>query len=37
MHQYDPETMVEPEGWYRNPTTGRRRPDGDKSKEYVER
>lgn len=26
---------VEPEGWIRNPRTGRRRPDGDKSKEYV--
>jgi hypothetical protein len=25
----------EPEGWIRNPKTGRRRPDGDKSREYV--
>jgi len=25
----------EPEGWMRNPKTGRRRPNGDKSKEYV--
>ena len=26
----------EPDGWIRNPTTGRRRPDGDASKEYVQ-
>jgi hypothetical protein len=26
----------EPEGWIRNPRTGRRRPGGDKSREYVE-
>lgn len=25
----------EPEGWHRNPTTGRRRPKGDASKEYI--
>jgi hypothetical protein len=25
----------EPEGWYRHPATGRRRPGGDSSKEYV--
>lgn len=25
----------EPEGWYRHPDTGRRRPDGDPSKEVV--
>jgi hypothetical protein len=25
----------DPEGWHRNPPTGRRRPDGDASKEYV--
>lgn len=25
----------EPEGWMRNPQTGRRRPGGDASKEYV--
>ncbi len=29
----DPEG--EPEGWFRNPTSGRRRPDGDAKKEYV--
>lgn len=27
----------EPEGWYRHPDTGRRRPDGDASKEHVYR
>lgn len=27
---------VEPSGWYRCPTDGRRRPDGDISKEYIE-
>jgi hypothetical protein len=25
----------EPQGWHRHPTTGRRRPDGDASAEYV--
>lgn len=25
----------EPEGWYRHPDTGRRRPDGDPAKEHV--
>lgn len=25
----------EPEGWHRHPTTGRRRPEGDPAKEYV--
>jgi hypothetical protein len=25
----------EPQGWHRHPRTGRRRPDGDPSKEYV--
>ena len=25
----------EPEGWHRDPVTGRRRPEGDKSKEYI--
>lgn len=25
----------EPEGWHRHPATGRRRPDGDPNKEYV--
>lgn len=26
----------EPTGWHRHPDTGRRRPDGDASKEYIE-
>lgn len=26
----------EPEGWHRHPLTGRRRPHGDASKEYIE-
>jgi hypothetical protein len=31
---YQPE--IEPDGWYRCPTDGRRRPDGDKTREYIE-
>ena len=27
----------EPDGWFRNPTDGRRRPDGDPAREYVRR
>lgn len=27
---------IEPKGWHRHPATGRRRPDGDPSKEYVD-
>lgn len=26
----------EPDGWHRNPKTGRRRPDGDQSQEHVD-
>jgi hypothetical protein len=26
---------AEPDGWTRHPTTGRRRPDGDASREYI--
>lgn len=33
---WDPATQVEPDGWYRHPRTGRRRPDGDASREYVQ-
>ncbi len=25
----------EPDGWFRNPDTGRRRPDGDPAREYI--
>jgi len=35
LTEWDPDTQVEPEGWMRHPKSGRRRPDGDKSKEYV--
>ncbi len=37
LEKFDPERDTEPEGWYRNPNTGRRRPDGDPTKEYVAR
>jgi hypothetical protein len=29
------EDGTEPQGWHRHPSTGRRRPDGDPSKEYI--
>lgn len=29
------ETQLEPEGWHRHPSTGRRRPEGDAAHEYV--
>lgn len=32
---WDPLTQREPSGWHRHPRSGRRRPDGDPSKEYV--
>jgi len=32
---FDPEKMKEPEGWLRHKPTGRRRPGGDKEKEYI--
>ena len=32
---WDPAIDAEPSGWFRNPQTGRRRPDGDPSKEYI--
>lgn len=32
---WDPMTKPEPEGWIRHPQSGRRRPGGDASKEYV--
>ena len=31
---WDPMKQAEPEGWIRNPKTGRRRPNGDATKEY---
>jgi len=35
MFAWDPEKNEEPAGWHRHPTSGRRRPDGDPTKEYV--
>jgi hypothetical protein len=31
---WDADKRDEPDGWFRSPTTGRRRPNGDASKEY---
>jgi hypothetical protein len=31
----DADGKGEPQGWHRHPETGRRRPDGDASKEYI--
>lgn len=31
---WEPAKSSEPEGWTRHPATGRRRPDGDKSREF---
>jgi len=35
LAQWDPMTQEEPEGWFRNPQTGRRRPNGDAAMEHV--
>lgn len=35
MAAWDPLTQPEPEGWHRHPNSGRRRPEGDASKEYI--
>ena len=35
LDAWDGEEDTEPQGWHRHPPTGRRRPDGDASKEYV--
>lgn len=32
---WDPPREVEPAGWFRHPMTGRRRPQGDPSREFV--
>lgn len=32
---WDPDATMEPLGWHRHPSSGRRRPDGDPEKEYV--
>lgn len=33
---WDPLTQPEPEGWFRHAMSGRRRPGGDPSKQYIE-
>jgi len=35
LEAWDPLKTLEPVGWHRNPRTGRRRPAGDSTKEYV--
>jgi hypothetical protein len=35
LASWDGAEGTEPQGWHRHPTTGRRRPDGDPGKEYV--
>ena len=35
MNEYIPESGIEPQGWKRHPFSGRRRPNGDASKEWV--
>ncbi len=35
MAQWEPETEAEPAGWYRHPSSGRRRPGGDPAQEQV--
>lgn len=35
LTEWDPATDKEPSGWHREPNTGRRRPDGDASREYI--
>jgi len=32
---WDPAATPEPAGWMRHPSSGRRRPDGDPTREYV--
>jgi hypothetical protein len=36
LELWDPRTEPEPKGWWRNPSTGRRRPGGDPAKEYIQ-
>ncbi|WP_298151011.1 hypothetical protein [Flavobacterium sp.] len=35
MMEFDPTTQLEPLGWHRHGSTGRRRPGGDMTKEYI--
>ena len=36
LDDWNGEEGTEPQGWHRHPDTGRRRPDGDATREYVE-
>lgn len=36
LNAWNPEAEKEPTGWYRNPSTGRRRPNGNEEREYIE-
>jgi len=35
LKEWNRETDAEPMGWHRHPDTGRRRPEGDPEKEYI--
>ena len=35
MSKYEVARRTLPDGWFRSPTTGRRRPNGDESREYI--
>lgn len=35
LDEWNPATEKEPNGWHRDPNTGRRRPDGDPNREYI--
>lgn len=35
MERWNPDTEPEPTGWHRHPPSGRRRPNGDASQEYI--
>ena len=35
LNEWDYPAQKEPEGWHRHPLTGRRRPGGDKTQEYI--
>jgi hypothetical protein len=36
LHDWNYPDELEPQGWHRNPRTGRRRPEGDASREYID-
>lgn len=36
MEKWNPDKDADPEGWFRCPQDGRRRPNNDPTKEYVE-